>query len=207
MESIEHEALLIDSPLAGTSAAQDAPMVRRAQQGDPAAWEALLAAHRQPVFRLAYLLVGDAAEAEDIAQETFIRAYFALERFDLDRPLRPWLLKIAANLARNRARSLSRYLSALKRAFMLESQALPPSVDQLGDQNLESRRLWQVVQRVSLADQQVIYLRYFLDLSVEETAGTLGVAPGTVKSRQHRALERLRAALRKDAPDLEERRP
>jgi RNA polymerase sigma-70 factor (ECF subfamily) len=205
MEPIEPQALLTGHPLANAERADEAQMVHRALQGDQAAWETLLAGHYQPVFRLAYLLVGDAAEAEDIAQETFIRAYFALERFDVTRPLRPWLLKIAANLARNRARSLSRYLAALKRAFLFEAQTPPPAIDQLGERNLENRRLWQLVQRLSLADRQVIYLRYFLDLSVEDSAEALGVALGTVKSRLYRALERLRHVIQQDAPELEDK--
>lgn len=204
MEPTEPHALLVNTHPPGPALAEEAQVVLRALEGDQPAWETLLAAHQQPVFRLAYLLVGDAAEAEDIAQETFIRAYFALDRFDVTRPMRPWLLKIASNLARNRARSLMRYLSALKRAFLIETQAAPPSIDQLGDLNLESQKLWEVVRQLALPDQQVIYLRYFLDLSVEETAETLEIAPGTVKSRLHRSLERLRNAIRSHAPELEE---
>ena len=90
-------------------------LARLARQGDAFAWERLVGEHQQPVFRLAYLLLGDPDEAQDVAQETFIRAYHALHRFDNERPLRPWLLRIAANLAYNRQRSLRRYLAALKR--------------------------------------------------------------------------------------------
>ena len=77
--------------------------VRRAANGDAAAWEPLVRAHQEAVFRLCYLLLGDPDEAEDVAQETFLRAWKHLRRFDATRPLRPWLLSIASNLASNRS--------------------------------------------------------------------------------------------------------
>jgi len=101
--------------------------VQRIREGDNTAWEKLVQAHQQPVFRLSYLLLGDAAEAEDNAQETFLRAWRALDRFDAARSLRPWLLSIAANLARNRRRSSGRYLGALRRMVMNLPQAPNPS--------------------------------------------------------------------------------
>ncbi len=82
----------------------EAEQILLARQGDVSAWEAVVMAHQQAVFRLAYLVLGDPDDAEDITQETFIRAYFALGRFDVHRALRPWLLSIAANLARNQRR-------------------------------------------------------------------------------------------------------
>jgi RNA polymerase sigma-70 factor (ECF subfamily) len=79
------------------------------------------------MFRLAYLIVGTPEEAADVVQEALIRAYRSLHRFDADRPLRPWLLRITANLARNHQRSLSRYLAALMRSAQRDPQlhALP----------------------------------------------------------------------------------
>ena len=96
----------------------EAELIRAALRRDEAAWEALVRIHQEPVFRYAYLIQGDSDEAEDTAQETFIHAYRALERFDISRPLRPWLLSITANLARNRFRSLGRYVSALRRMIL-----------------------------------------------------------------------------------------
>src|SRR5689334_7811726 len=103
--------------------AHETDWVRRARQGDETAWELLVREHQQAIFRLAYLMLGDASDAEDVAQETFMRAFRALDRFDTSRAARPWLLSIAANLARNRRRSLGRYLQALTRAARI---APPP---------------------------------------------------------------------------------
>src|SRR5688572_27170151 len=76
----------------GKNPVGEGDMVRRVRQGDAAAWEWVMQQHQEAVFRLAYLILSDPDDAEDVAQEAFIRAYHALGRFDLDRPLRPWLL-------------------------------------------------------------------------------------------------------------------
>ncbi|HJR81121.1 MAG TPA: sigma-70 family RNA polymerase sigma factor [Anaerolineales bacterium] len=182
----------------------ESTLIRDAANGDAAAWEPLVLAHQQAVFRLAYLLLGDPDDAEDVAQETFLRAWKHLKRFDLTRPLRPWLLSIAANLSRNRHRSVGRYVAALTRAF--RDEPAPANIEEKSAQHLESSELWKAVQTLSLSDQQVVYLRYFLDLSVNETAEVLQVPEGTVKSRLSRALERLRGIIQQEFPVLAERR-
>ena len=181
----------------------DPALVRRATNGDAAAWEPLVLAHQEAVFRLCYLLLGDPDDAEDVAQETFLRAWSHLKRFDPTRPLRPWLLSIASNLASNRRRSAGRYVSALMRAFRSEP-APPDSIEEKSAQHTEASDLWKAVRHLSRPDQQIIYLRYFLELSVSETAQALGVPEGTVKSRLSRALERLRGIIQQDFPFLAE---
>src|SRR6266496_2575903 len=122
----------------------ESQLVERARNGDETAYEELVRAHQGIAFRIAYLVAGNSAEAEDAAQEGFVKAYRALGRFRRGAPFRPWLLQIVANEARNRRRSAC---------------------------------------------------RYFLELSEEETAATLGVRAGTVKSRTSRALAHLREEL------------
>jgi RNA polymerase sigma-70 factor (ECF subfamily) len=179
----------------------DTDLIARARAGDTPAWETLILQNQEAVFRLAYLILGDHADADDIAQETFLRAYRALPGFDLTRAIRPWLLSIAANLARNRLRSVGRYLAALQRAWLADPHSQrPASVIESDD----SARLWQAVRRLSPSDQEVIYLRFFSALSEAETAQALQVAAGTVKSRTHRALERLRVVIERDYPSLRE---
>ena len=158
-------------------------------------------AHQEPVFRLAYLFLGDPDDAEDITQETFLRAYRSLKRFDATRPLRPWLLSIAANLARNRHRSAARYLAALARSFRAE----PPESNDIEEHallDMDADQLWQAVRLLTADDQQVIYLRFFLDLTTAETSQALDVAEGTVKSRLSRAVNRLRTIIKTDFPTL-----
>ncbi len=183
----------------------ESDLVASACQGDVAAWEALVRNHQEAVFRLAYLFLADADEAQDMAQEAFIRAFRALDRFDTSRPLRPWLLSITANLARNHLRSASRYWAAVQRLFW-EQPELAMNVEEKGIQRMEAQQLWQAVRRLNLADQQVIYLRYFLELPEAEMATALEVAPGTIKSRLHRALNRLRLIVEREFPLLHEER-
>ena len=181
----------------------ESTLVRRAAEGEADAWEPLVLAHQEAVFRLCYLLLGDPDEAEDVAQETFLRAWNHLRRFDPARPLRPWLLSIASNLASNRRRSAGRYVSALMRAFRDEPVS-SPGIEERSARQMEASELWKAVQTLSLPDQQIVYLRYFLELSVAETAQTLDVAEGTVKSRLSRALEKLRGIIQQDFPVLAE---
>jgi RNA polymerase sigma-70 factor (ECF subfamily) len=175
--------------------------IRRACQGDEAAWLVLVRTYQTSIFRLAYLLLGDADEAEDVAQDVLIRAYRGLDHFERTRRLRPWLLQITRNLARNRRRAARRYLAAVTRWWQAAGAApVVPAPAVQSDADL----LWQAVRRLAQADQEVIYLRYFLELSVGETAAALGIAEGTVKSRLSRALGRLRTVVEADYPQLRE---
>lgn len=183
----------------------DADLVSRARAGDEEAFERLVRAHQETVFRLAYLLSGDADEASDVAQETFVAAHRALSHFDTTRALRPWLLSIAANLAHNRRRSLRRYLSALHKLPLLDPVVVP-STEAQAAAHMEAESLWHAVRQLRASDQQIIYLRYYLGLSVEETSHSLNIEPGTVKSRLSRALKRLRAVVQSECPLLMEGR-
>ena len=193
---------LTEPAAADEPVADDGELVRLARTDNPAAWEKLVRQYQEPVFRLAYLILGDAADAEDVAQETFIRAYSALDRFDDGRPLRPWLLTIAANLARNRRRSLGRHWGALQRAFQANAEPYHPPPERT--EAADARRLRQAVTRLRPDGQDVVYMRYFLGLSEAETAVALDIPAGTVKSRLSRALSQLRRIIETDFPDLVE---
>ena len=91
-------------------------LVERAREGDGHAYAALVRDHEEIAFRIAYVICGSAADAEEAAQEAFVKAYNALGRFRLGEPLRPWLLAIVANEARNRRRSAGRRAALALRA-------------------------------------------------------------------------------------------
>ncbi len=184
----------------------EANLIEQAQHGNEEAWSALVARHQEAVFRLAYLLLGSTDDAQDVAQDVFIRAFYALDRFDTTRPLRPWLLKITSNLVSNKRRSIARYLAAVGRWFQKEAAPVEPDFQDVPERQWEAQTLWQAVQRLSSADREIIYLRFFLELSVTETAEAAGIAPGTVKSRLHRALNRLRRVIANEFPDLQAER-
>jgi RNA polymerase sigma-70 factor (ECF subfamily) len=111
------------------------------------------------------------------------------------------LLRIASNLARNRHRSVGRYLAALTRFARQDPEAIKQTDVQLED---DSRLLWLAVKQLAKPFQEVIYLRYFLEMSEGEMADALDVPAGTVKSRLHRALSKLRDIVERDFPELKE---
>ena len=150
-------------------------------------------AYQGIAFRIAYLVVGSAAEAEDAAQDGFVKAYRALHRFRTGEPLRPWLLKIVANEARNRRRASTRR-DALTLRVTSESSSgeAAPSPEAALLEHEQRRALVAAVDGLPEPQRLVIACRYFLELSEDETAGVLGIRRGTVKSRTARALDRLR---------------
>ncbi|MHB8469906.1 MAG: RNA polymerase sigma factor [Gaiellaceae bacterium] len=169
-------------------------LVLRAQRGDARAYEELVRPYREIAFRVAYLIARNAADAEDAAQDGLVKAWRALRRFDVDRPLRPWLLRIVANEARNRRRSAGRRdrLALAAAAAAPGDTALSPEAAALAGE--ERTRLLAALDDLPDGQRLVLACRFLLELSEEETAAALDVAPGTVKSRASRALETLREA-------------
>jgi RNA polymerase sigma-70 factor (ECF subfamily) len=164
----------------------------RAQRGDPRAFQSLVDDHREVAFRLAVVLTGSAAEAEDAAQEALVKAWRALPRFRVDEPFRPWLLRIVANEARNRRRSLGRRAHLHERAAAGSAGDAAPSPEELTVAADDRGRLLRELSSLPEEARLVLTCRYLLELSETETAAALGVRQGTVKSRTARALDRLR---------------
>ena len=176
---------------------EESELVARAIGGDLASYEEIVRRHQGLLFRAAYLITMDAEEAKDAAQEAFVKAYRALGRFTTGSPLKPWLLRIVTNEARNRRRSSGRRAGLQQRA--IEDRRLSgdaaPSPEAAALDRERSERLIEAVNRLGEGERHAIAYRYFLGLDEEETARALGVARGTVKSRTSRALARLREEL------------
>jgi len=180
--------------------ADDSELITRVLRGDSAAYEEIVQRYQQIAFRTAYVITGSSADAEDAAQEGFVKAYRALDRFRPGADLRPWLLRIVANEARNRVRSSGRRRQLelrLTEGFRPGDAAPSPEAVALASD--ERQRLLALVNALSDEDRTVIASRYFLELSGEETAAALGIPEGTVKSRLSRALARLRARVEEAA--------
>ena len=151
--------------------------------------------HQEIAFRVAYLITGSAGDAEDAVQEGLLKAWRALGRFRPDAPFRPWLLQIVANEARNRRRSAGRRTALALRAERAEvSGDAAPSPEADAVAHDERRRLVAALDTLPDEGRLVLACRYLLGLSEDETAATLGLRRGTVKSRTARALDRLREA-------------
>jgi RNA polymerase sigma-70 factor (ECF subfamily) len=180
----------------GPTTVTEAELIARAKRGDAAAYEELVRAHQAIAIRTAWLITGSGADAEEAAQDGFVKAYRALARFRTGSPFRPWLLQIVANEARNRRRAAGRREALALRASaeVASGDAAPsPETALLGAEQREE--LLAAVNRLDENHRLAIACRYFLQLSEDETAAALGCRRGTVKSRLARALDRLRDEL------------
>jgi RNA polymerase sigma factor (sigma-70 family) len=171
-------------------------LVERARDGDSTAFTLLVRDHEEIAFRTAYLITRNAADAEDAAQVGLTKAWRALPRFRRGAPLRPWLLAIVANEARNRRRGEGRR----EGLFLRAAHELPPGDAAPSPEGRilaaeERAELLSALEQLSEDDRLVISCRFLLDLGEEETATVLSIRRGTVKSRTSRALERLRAHM------------
>lgn len=171
---------------------EDQLLIDRARGGDTAAYGDLVRRHQQIAFRLALVITGSAADAEEAAQDGFVKAWRALSRFRTGEPFRPWLLAIVANEARSRRRSSARR-AALVDAVAAGLPVVVPEDDPSALAVKAERRagLLAAVNRLAPDHREVVGLRYFLDLGEAEMAAALGCRAGTVKSRLSRALARL----------------
>lgn len=180
-------------------ARDDVALAQEARSGDRAAFAELVERHRRVAFRVAYLVTGSAADAEDATQEAFVKAYLRLDSFKPGAAFRPWLLTIVGNEARNRRRAEGRRLHYQTRAASLSTLATSaPSPEDAAESAEAGRRLVAAVNELPEAERLIVGLRYFLELSERETALAADVPAGTVKSRLSRALARLRDVLEGD---------
>ena len=167
-------------------------LVRAAQAGSDEAIEALYRSHWPRAHRAAYLIVHDGAASEDIAQEAFLAAIRALDRFDRRRPFAPWLHRIVVNRAIDwgRRRALRGEVD-IDRANPHPAMTAPSLADerQLGGDMVEALRA------IAPDQRGMIVLRYLLDYTPGEIASMLGMPRGTVNSRLRRGLDRLGEAL------------
>lgn len=170
--------------------------LERACRGDAAAYEELVRLHQALAYRTALMIAGSSTEAEEAAQDAFVKAWRALPRFRAGAPFRPWLLAIVANEARSRRRAAGRRQAWTLRAAT--DRAGPGSASPPGDPAAtvlvreRAGELHAALAGLDERDRTVLGLRYLLDLSEREMAAVLGCRPGTVKSRLSRALDRLR---------------
>ena len=175
---------------------EDDQLVDRARQGDVDAYEELVKRYERLAVRVAYLITRDEQEAEDAAQEAFVTAHRALDRFRVGSPFRPWLLTIVANEAKNRRASGERRRALAWRVeHSRPSGDAAPSPEVAAVEDEQRRMVRAALERLREKDRLVLTYRYFLDMSEADMAATLGIARGTVKSRLARAQARLRAQL------------
>ena len=181
---------------------QEAAVIRRVLDGDGNAFEALVAAYEKNVYNLALRMTGNAQDAEDMAQEAFVKAYTSLPGFRGDSKFSVWLYRIVSNVCLDFLRRQNRRpASSLSQEDEdgEESQMDIPDESQSPEQLLERSLTQEAVQRglqsLSAEQRQILLLREIQGLSYEEIAETLDLEAGTVKSRIFRARKKLCAFL------------
>ena len=178
-------------------------LIAHAQRGDLQAYEQLVQQYEQLAFRVAYLITRDDHEAADAAQDAFLRASRSQRSFKLGQPLRPWQLRIVTNTALNRiqaAQRRNRMNERYTQQVIVENGNL--SIEGLAVKREQQQRLIAAVNQLNPEQQTLIALRYFLELPEAEVAAALNIPRGTVKSRLHRTLAKLREIIQRDYPDL-----
>ena len=173
-------------------------MIARARQGDSGSFGELVRRYQEAAFRAAFLVLHDAAEAEDAAQEAFLKTYRALHRFRTGSAFRPWLLRIVMNQALTMAKGRSRRAAAAEK--LGRRQPFSYSIDETVMDRERARLMAAALAALREQERVIIYLRYFLSLSEKELAEYLRCPPGTVKSRLHRALAELRRVVERTYP-------
>lgn len=179
----------------------EAGAIGRVLAGEAEAFAVLLGGHRDAVYAYIHRIVGSAEDAEDLAQEAFVVAYRKLGSFDRRRPFRPWVLRIARNLA----------LSALRRRRPVVSiedlggdgvdpACGAPGPAEVAARNQRDRDLRAALGALSPPDREVLHLHYFEDMSLADIAMVTGRSTNAAKVALHRARRRLRELV--DAADF-----
>ena len=176
---------------------EQAGLIAACIEGDETAIAQFVQEHQLGVFRIALSVLDDPAEANEVAQDTFIAALNALRSYQENSSFKAWLYTIALNFSRSRLRkrkTLERLQHTLTAIFDVQSQ--PPSTleDAIID-NEEDAVLWKALEKLGEKHRIPILLRYYHDLSITEIAEILNIKEGTVHSRLSIGRERLRSEL------------
>jgi RNA polymerase sigma-70 factor (ECF subfamily) len=154
--------------------------------------QALAERHGDHLLRSAYLMCGDESEAQDLVQETFLQAHKSAHRFRGDSSIYTWLFGILRNLCHRHLRKQKRFLFE---ESLISSQAGSAEPEPRADIDFCAQKLAEALQRLSTEHREVIVLRYYENLKIDEIASCTGASPGTVKSRLHYAVRHLQQLL------------
>lgn len=168
-------------------------LIRRTLSGDDEGFAELVGSYQRPVYNLCYRMLGNRAEAEEAAQETFLRAYKNLRRFDRERSFVNWILTIGSNYCVDQLRR--RRFEWLDLSRLTESKVRTEDMERDLEAAEEGAQVRELLAKLRPADRAAVVLRYWHDMSLGEIADTLEISTSAAKTRLHRARKRLAEAF------------
>lgn len=186
-----------------TDMIEDTTLVRRTLSGDQEAFSALVEKYKDPVFNVAYRMLGNPTEAEDVAQEAFVRAYTQLHTYKDSHRFSTWLLSIASHLSIDQLRRRRFLALPLENVPFLEWIAdVGPGPEQSALRRETADDMQRILDTLPVKYRAVLLLRYWHDFSYEEIAQTLELTPALVKARLHRARELVARTMKAQGLDM-----
>jgi RNA polymerase sigma-70 factor (ECF subfamily) len=181
-------------------ATEAAAVLDRARQGDSEAFRALVEQHSRSVFRLAFRMTGNEQDAEDVVQESFLRAYRQLGRFESRANFGTWLYRIVSNCSVDLMRSKQARHDQVRGDSLDESAVDLPAADVPGPERMAQsaeieRRVQDALRELSPLERAAFTLRHYEGRSIDEISATLGLGTSAAKHSVFRAVKKLRAAL------------
>ena len=179
----------------------DPALITRAREGDPDAFRVLVERHSVKLFQLAFRMTGNEQDAEDVVQETFLRAYKQLERFEARAGFGTWLHRIAANCSLDLLRKRKRHdepVEPVERDWMEPASTLPSHAPPPDDQVFQlevQQKVEAVMEQLTPMERTAFVLRHFEGRSIEEIGSALGAGPSATKQSIFRAVQKMRRAL------------
>lgn len=179
----------------------DLAFVAKARGGDTDAFRVLVERHSRPLFRLAFRMTGNQQDAEDVVQDSFLRAYRQLGKFDERASFGTWLYRIAVNCSLDLVRSRKRrseHMAPVDSEMedpVLSLPALDPTPDRLAMSSEVRERVAEAMNELSASERTAFVLRHFEGMCIEDVSQVLGCQPGAAKHSVFRAVQKLRRAL------------
>jgi RNA polymerase sigma-70 factor (ECF subfamily) len=173
----------------------------QAQRGDSQAFSRLVETYQKPVYNLCYRMLGNAEDAEDASQETFLRAYRSMRRYDNNRPFSTWLLSIAAHHCIDQIRRRRMSIVSIEELPVPDVPDVSPGLEAKVGLKEEQRRIRKLLETLEPKDRAAVVMYYWYDFSYEEICQALSLTLSAVKSRLHRARRAMAQAWMDQQPE------